>query len=42
VEEDMVEKISEVVDDICWSQEESGAGFMISLDVDKVFGLKQE
>ena len=42
VEEDMVKKISEVVDDICWSQEESGSGFMISLDVDKVFGLKQE
>ena len=42
VEEDLVEKVAEVVDDICWVQEESGAGFMISLDVDKVFGLKQQ
>jgi len=42
VEEDMVENISEVVDDICWSQDESRAGFMISLDVDKVFGLNQK
>lgn len=38
VEEDLVTRISEVLDELCWSQEESGAGFMISLDVDRVFG----
>lgn len=41
VEEALLDEIAEVLDDVCWSQEETGAGFMITLDVDRVFGLKQ-
>lgn len=42
VEEGMVEKIAEVLEDICGNLKEPGTGFMLSLPVDKMFGFRSD
>ena len=42
VEDDLIEKISEVMDDILENLEEPGSGFLISLPIDKVFGFRKD
>jgi nitrogen regulatory protein PII len=40
VSSEMVEKMADVVQDICGNFEERGSGLMITLPVDAVYGLK--
>ncbi len=39
VDEDMVDKIAEVLKDVCGDFNEPGSGIMISLPIDKIYGL---
>ena len=39
VDEELVEKIAEVLQDVCGGFDEPGSGIMISLPVEKIYGL---
>ncbi|MCP4757617.1 MAG: hypothetical protein GY866_42715 [Proteobacteria bacterium] len=39
-EEEMIVKIAEVMDDVCVDIDETNAGFLVSVPIDNMFGLK--
>ncbi len=39
VNEDMVQKIADVVSDVCGDFTKAGSGIMISLPIDKIYGI---